>query len=148
MISITPLTEELCKKASKLEKKYLTTGNSEAQLLEIAKDKNYGYFTVVDNNEIIGIGGVICATEDGAEIFTVAVEESARGKGIGAKIVEKLIEFCNSKKAKQIFLEVEDGNLSAIALYKKCGFSEVGRRKGFYRKNGEANDAIIMVKQI
>ena len=38
-------------------------------------------------------------------------------------------------------LEVEDGNEGAIALYAALGFTEVGRRRGYY---GVGKDAIVM----
>lgn len=148
MIKICPLTKELCKDACELERKYLSTANSEKQLLEIFENENYCYVTALENQELIGVGCVICATEDCAEILTVAVEEKMRGRGTGFEIVSGLEVFCKSKNAMRIFLEVEDGNSPAISLYKKCGFSESGRRKGFYRTKDGIKDAIIMVKNL
>ena len=43
-----------------------------------------------------------------------------------------------------ITLEVADGNLGAIALYEKHGFTVVGRRLGFYK----GKDALNMEKKI
>ena len=41
-----------------------------------------------------------------------------------------------------LMLEVRAGNEPAIALYRKHGFVEVGRRKNYYEKPRE--DAILM----
>ena len=41
-----------------------------------------------------------------------------------------------------VTLEVRGGNEAAMSLYKKLGFREVGRRKGYYSKGGE--DAVLM----
>ena len=41
-----------------------------------------------------------------------------------------------------VTLEVRGGNEAALELYKKLGFREVGRRKGYYSKGGE--DAVLM----
>lgn len=38
-------------------------------------------------------------------------------------------------------LEVEDGNEGATALYNALGFTEAGRRRGYY---GAGKDAIVM----
>jgi ribosomal-protein-alanine N-acetyltransferase len=35
-----------------------------------------------------------------------------------------------------VFLEVERGNASALALYARLGFETVGERKNYYRKQG------------
>ena len=43
-----------------------------------------------------------------------------------------------------ITLEVADGNLGALALYEKHGFTVVGRRSGFYK----GKDAVKMEKKI
>jgi ribosomal protein S18 acetylase RimI-like enzyme len=45
-------------------------------------------------------------------------------------------------KATTAFLEVRAGNSLAQALYKKCGFTSVGRRPGYYSTPPE--DALIM----
>ncbi len=143
-ITLINLAKEHCKKAAELEQKYLSTANSETQLEEILQNPLYKYVIALENDEIAGVGSVICATDDFGEILTVAVEEKSRNKGIGAKILKELEDFCHKKNVKEIFLEVEDGNLSATALYKKFGFASVGKRKGFYH----GKDAIIMSKTI
>jgi [ribosomal protein S18]-alanine N-acetyltransferase len=44
-----------------------------------------------------------------------------------------------------LFLEVEEGNTAALALYARQGFTEVSRRAAYYRKSdGSAANAIIM----
>ncbi|MBE6648229.1 MAG: ribosomal-protein-alanine N-acetyltransferase [Ruminococcaceae bacterium] len=143
-MEIIPLVKELCESASKLEKNYLSTAWSENQLAQIIENPVYFYVTALEKGTLCGVGGVICTSIDSAEIFTVAVDEKCRGKGIGGKILSSLIEFCNSKNAESIFLEVEEGNHSAIGLYEKFGFSAVGVRKGFYH----GKNAIIMRKEL
>ncbi len=143
-MEIVPLKKEFCENASKLEKNYLSTAWSEKQLEEIVENTDYCYVTALENNVLLGVGGAICTAPDSAEIFTVAVDEKRRGKGVGGKIVSALIDFCRIKKAESIFLEVEEGNNSAIGLYKKFGFLSVGVRKGFYH----GKNAIIMRKEL
>ncbi len=144
MVIIHPLTDELCHEASLLEKRCLSTAWSENQLREIVSNPCYLYVTATENGQLLGVGGVICTSPDSCEIFTVAVDETQRGKGIGKSIVSSLLKFCKEKTGDSVFLEVEDGNTSAISLYLKSGFVSVGRRKGFYG----GKDAIIMTKQL
>lgn len=47
--------------------------------------------------------------------------------------MKKLIYFCGEKKVNKINLEVCSINSTAISLYKKWGFKQVGCRKGYYR---------------
>ncbi len=140
MRELKELTTELCTSASQLESHCLSTAWSENQLSAIINDENYIYVTVSEDQNLVGVGGAICSSVDSAEIFTVAVSKESRGKGIGKEIVSKLIDFCISKNAESIFLEVEDGNTPAQALYSSFGFNAVGKRKGFYH----GKDAIIM----
>ena len=137
---ILPLDISLCKDASVLEKCCLSTAWSEKQLEGILCDGNYKYVVAVGEGMVLGVGGAICSSPDSAEIFTVAVDLLYRGNGIGSGIVSELIEFCVSKNAESVFLEVEEGNYPAIALYSKHGFVNVGVRKGFYH----GKNAIIM----
>ena len=66
------------------------------------------------------------------EIVNIYVKEEVRGKGIGSKLMEKLISYGKDNKCSNITLEVKRCNLGAIGLYKKYGFSEVAIRKGYY----------------
>ncbi len=143
-VVITPLSESLCKESSNLEKRCLSTAWSEKQLYEIISNPDYKYITALEKGELKGVGGVICSSCDSAEIFTVAVDENSRGKGIGGMILKRLLEFCVEKGAEKVFLEVEEGNIAAISLYLKYGFLEVGKRKGFYH----GKNAIIMTKHL
>jgi ribosomal-protein-alanine N-acetyltransferase len=45
-----------------------------------------------------------------------------------------------------VFLEVEEANAPARALYRRAGFADVGRREGYYEANGAA--AVIMRRDI
>ena len=48
-------------------------------------------------------------------------------------------------RIRTLFLEVEEGNAPAIALYKRQGFTDVSRRDAYYRKaDGSAATAIVM----
>ncbi|NVN31455.1 ribosomal-protein-alanine acetyltransferase, partial [Endobacter medicaginis] len=42
----------------------------------------------------------------------------------------------------RLFIEVAAGNGPAIALYRGCGFVEVGRRRRYYP---DGDDALVMV---
>ncbi|MET0429646.1 MAG: ribosomal-protein-alanine acetyltransferase, partial [Microvirga sp.] len=47
--------------------------------------------------------------------------------------------------ARIVFLEVEEGNAPALALYRRLGFREVGRREGYYaRPDGTRAAALTM----
>ena len=90
-----------------------------------------------------GVAGYLCLklVLDEAEILDVAVRDSLRGRGIGRILVQSALALCRERKAVQVSLEVRVGNQAAIALYRRLGFLETGRRKGYY-EDGE--DALLM----
>lgn len=74
---------------------------------------------------------------DEAEILTIAVAEPFRGRRIGARLMEQVVVGALAQGAVSLFLEVAEDNLSAISLYSRMGFCEVGRRPAYYqRKSG------------
>lgn len=75
------------------------------------------------------------------EIATIAVAESARGQGIGRKLLEAALHEATRRGATQMFLEVRPANAAAIRLYENCGFTTVGLRKNYYR---DGDDAVVM----
>ena len=80
-----------------------------------------------------------------ADMMNLAVAPSYRRLGIGEKLVNELICQLKDNHVTCLTLEVRVSNAPAIALYKKLGFSEVGRRPGYYHNPRE--DALILRKE-
>lgn len=72
---------------------------------------------------------------DEAEILTVAIAPEARGKGFSIPLLERHLDELSRRGVRTIHLEVEEGNDPAIALYRRFGFKETGRREGYYQKS-------------
>jgi len=67
------------------------------------------------------------------------------GIGVGTRLMTELINFAkNSGKIEVLHLGVKADNASAIALYKKLGFEEIGRHPKFFKINGTYYDEILM----
>lgn len=94
---------------------------------------------------VAAYGGMLITVDEG-QITNVAVHPEHRRKGYGAAIVRSLLRHAKDEKLESVSLEVRASNTAAIELYKKAGFAEAGRRKGFYAKPTE--DAIVMVCKI
>ena len=85
------------------------------------------------------------AVADEAEVLTLAVRPEARRKGLGRRLVEAGAVQAAAWGAERVFLEVADDNAAALALYARCGFREVGRRRGYYaRPDGTRRDALLL----
>jgi ribosomal-protein-alanine N-acetyltransferase len=80
-----------------------------------------------------------------AEILTLAVRPASRRRGLGAALVCAAANHAQSLGAAVLFLEVACHNDAARKLYTGLGFSEVGRRPGYYRLGPDKReDALIL----
>ena len=73
------------------------------------------------------------------------VGRSWRGRGVGSALLAAAADWARGQGLHKLSLEVFGHNTAAIALYRKAGFTEEGRRIGQYRRaNGELWDSIVM----
>ena len=99
------------------------------------------YYVAECDGKIIGSCGMTESFGEGS-IDNVVVEESCRGKGVGHKLIQKLLEEGEKQGIEAFTLEVRVSNAPAIALYMDLGFVSEGIRPRFYEKPVE--DAMIM----
>jgi len=82
---------------------------------------------------------------DEAEILTIAVDPSDRQSGIGTKLLSRQIAELAALRVTSLFLEVDENNGAARALYTRLGFKIVGERKAYYRTaDGGRATALVM----
>jgi ribosomal-protein-alanine N-acetyltransferase len=62
-------------------------------------------------------------------------------------ILEEALRQLYRDRVPEVFLEVDENNPAARALYAKLGFAEVGRRKGYYR-DGEGGESAALVLRL
>lgn len=62
------------------------------------------------------------------ELLYIEVAAAYRGQGVGEALLRELILH----RPGSWFLEVRASNSAALSLYRKLGFSEVGRRRDYY----------------
>ena len=77
-----------------------------------------------------------------AELESVAVAASARRAGIGRALCVAVLDWCRSKSATEVVLEVRATSAAAIALYGGLGFTQVGRRPRYY--HDPEDDALML----
>jgi ribosomal-protein-alanine N-acetyltransferase len=90
------------------------------------------------------IAGYIVARETAGELHinNVAVRGEFRRQGIGSALLTRIVEDGKRLGATKAFLEVRAGNSAARALYERCGFSPIARRRNYYSEPQE--DAVVM----
>jgi len=96
------------------------------------------------------IGFIVSRTAaDEAEILSVAVAEKHRGHGFSRDLLRTHLGHLAGLGLKTVFLEVEENNRPARALYERAGFRVVGRRERYYKDaRGEQLNAVVMQRDL
>lgn len=73
-----------------------------------------------------------------AEILTVGAAPAARRRGVASALLETLYIDAAAQGCSAMYLEVDETNEAARALYQKHGFEMVGQRRSYYRTGANA----------
>jgi ribosomal protein S18 acetylase RimI-like enzyme len=103
-----------------------------------------GVLVAVAGTEVVGSVHVDVSQHGFGEIG-MAVAREWRGRGVGSALLAAAIEWARERSLHKLSLSVFAHNAAAIALYRKLGFVEEGRRvKQYRRASGELWDTIDM----
>jgi len=85
-----------------------------------------------------------------AQLLNLSVVPDARRQGLGRELLTRFLSIAARLGARQLFLEVRVGNVSAIALYEREGFVRVARRASYYPAglDGVREDALVMRRDV
>jgi ribosomal-protein-alanine N-acetyltransferase len=84
-----------------------------------------------------------------AEILSVAVAASRRGKGLARRLLDLHLRRLAGLGIGAVFLEVDEDNGPARSLYRRAGFREIGRREGYYRATtGQGAAALVLRRDL
>lgn len=81
-----------------------------------------------------------------AELESIAVASEFQRRGVARELFSALVGELDQEGVKQILLEVRAGNGAALGFYRPLGFTEEGRRRGYYANPVE--DAVLMRLQL
>jgi len=85
---------------------------------------------------------------DEAEILTIGILPDRRRSGAGRHLLHAAMDAASAAGTRRLFLEVAIDNAAAIGLYRALGFTDQGRRRGYYRGPNGAVDALILGRDI
>lgn len=71
-------------------------------------------------------------------VYSIAVAPSARGQGLGDRLLQRLESIARARGLSEIRLEVRKDNRIALALYERRGYQRFGERRGYYEDGGDA----------
>jgi ribosomal-protein-alanine N-acetyltransferase len=106
----------------------------------VARDEMAGWVGEEDS----GIVGFLVARKvvNEIEILNFAVSPNARGRGIGAVLLQDALSWGKTFGAVQAILEVRASNAAALRFYERRNFHTVGRRERYY--NEPIEDALLL----
>jgi ribosomal-protein-alanine acetyltransferase len=73
-----------------------------------------------------------------ARLYSLVTHPDCRGRGIGAQLLARAERAARERGCERMTLEVRPDNTAALALYRRCGYAETGRRRGFYEDGSDA----------
>jgi ribosomal-protein-alanine N-acetyltransferase len=117
---------------------------------ELHRTDTRHYLVAVDDSAnggpgtVVGYAGLIAYPEE-AHIATIGVTAAAQGQGVGARLLDALLAEADTR-SKVVLLEVRADNEVAQGLYRRRGFTEIGRRRGYYQPSGA--DAVVMSREV
>jgi ribosomal protein S18 acetylase RimI-like enzyme len=99
-----------------------------------------------EGREIVGFASVRRMGEREAELSGIVVLESARGRGVGSRLLRKALDGARKRGFNSVVVKTEVANERAIGFYKKAGFTEAG--KATERIGGTRAALRILVKRL
>jgi len=139
--SIVDFLPSHAKGAAEVERLSFSQPWSEQSLLSQLEREDSSMFAAIWNGEVAGWAGLEHRFGEGS-VLNIAVSPAFRQKGLGEALTLALIIRSIELGLDWLMLEVRPSNIAAVSLYKKLGFTEIGRRPGFYSYPRE--DALLM----
>jgi ribosomal-protein-alanine N-acetyltransferase len=138
-----------CRDFSKLHGERFYRGWGSGEFHSLLSQSNVFGFTARITNGPAGLGGFVLVREVAgeAEILTVAVSDKYPRLGLGWRLMLAAMRETRARGGETIFLEVDEGNVAAVGLYRKLGFSKVAERKGYY-DDGRGNKSTALVMRL
>ena len=104
--------------------------NPKAQIID-----NGGFiFFAKRGNSIVGTAALLRKSDAVFELGKMAVAPSARGSGIGTRLLEHCIQFARQRSIEKLILYSNTRLEAAIHLYQKFGFRKIALEWGLYER--------------
>ena len=108
---------------------------------EFSSPTRHFVVAVDEAQNIIGYAGVFAPGGAEADVLTVGVIPSQRGKGIARQLMALITDWAKQQGSIAMMLEVKVDNSEAIGLYESLGYSTLNTRKDYF---GAGLDALVM----
>ena len=146
--AIEPATLRDAPRLAQLHGASFHRGWGEGEFEAMLSERNTLVHRLRMGGKIIGFA-VSRMAADEAEILSIAVAASHRGRGLSNNLLLTHLGHLAGRGVRTVFLEVEENNQPARRLYQRAGFAVAGRRERYYRQqNGEQLNAVLMRRDL
>ena len=84
----------------------------------------------------------------GVAEVSIYIAEGARGQGVGAALLKKLVELSEVNDFWTLQSGIIRENAASISIHKKCGFREIGiRERVAQMSNGKWHDTVLLERR-
>ncbi len=108
---------------------------------EFSAPTRYFVVAIDEQQNIIGYAGVFAPGAAEADVLTIGVVPTERGKGIARQLMAMITDWASQQGSTAMMLEVKVDNVEAIGLYESLGYSKLNVRKDYF---GAGLDAVVM----
>ena len=133
--------------ASEIERKLFPDAWSvETFWAELAGVPDTRHYVVAETDgQVVAYAGLF-ATRHQADVQTVAVAPTAQGAGLGALLLQDLLDEAARRGCAEVLLEVRVDNPAALRLYERFGFERISLRRGYYHPG--AVDGLVLRRRL
>ncbi len=107
----------------------------------------YTCLLLIVDKTIVGYG-VMSLGAGEAHILNLCIHPSHQRQGLGQRLLTRLLDIAVQQGSDSAFLEVRHSNQRALALYRNCGFNEIGVRRNYYPTPHGKEDAVMLARSL
>jgi L-amino acid N-acyltransferase YncA len=122
--------------------------------LELKIEQRGGHLLVAElDDRVVGWAGW-SGYDDPADYYSgiaecaVYVSRDARGRSVGAALLDQLADDGPRLGIHKLIAKVFTSNVASIALFRRCGYREVGTHLRHGRLDGEWKDVLVMERPL
>lgn len=104
----------------------------------------------VDDPTVLSMGTadtgfiLVQTTPPEGELLTIVTHPDHQRKGHAQALMTEAMQVLRKDGVNKLFLDVAADNTPAVGLYEKFGAKTISTRQGYYAREGERQDALVM----
>ena len=144
-LSLRAMTASDVPEVARIETTAFSTPWSEATFRSLLERSGVELWVAEWGGELAAYA-ILWKVRDEGELANIAVRGDLRGRGIGSRLLSRMLKVAEDSGVRSLYLEVRESNELAREMYARRGFQEIGVRKGYYE--GPREDARVLKKSL